>query len=104
AQLRAIAESGGTVGVMYQKSFLGKGEVTVRTVVDHLEHIVKTVGEDHASLGSDWDGAISPPADLATPEMLPNLVHEMLRRSWSPARIRKILGGNFLRAVALLRG
>ena len=103
-QLRTIAETGGTIGVMYQKSFLGRGEVTSRTVVDHLEHIVKVVGEDHASLGSDWDGAISPPADLATPEMLPNLVEEMLRRGWSPERVRKILGGNFLRALKMLRG
>jgi membrane dipeptidase len=104
AQLRAVADTGGTVGVMYQKGFLGKRGVTCRTVVDHLEHIVNTVGEDHASLGSDWDGAIDPPADLATPEMLPNVVHEMLRRSWSASRIRKILGGNFLRAVQTLRG
>jgi membrane dipeptidase len=104
AQLRAVAETGGTIGVMYQKSFLGRRDVTSRTVVDHLEHIVNTVGEDHASLGSDWDGAIDPPPDLATPEMLPNLVAEMLRRSWSSDRIGKILGGNFLRAVRNLRG
>jgi len=103
-QLRAVADLGGTVGVMYQSSFLGRGAVTSERVVDHLAHIVETIGEDHASLGSDWDGAISPPRDLVTPLDLPRLVAHMLRRGWSPERIQKILGGNFLRVVEQLRG
>jgi membrane dipeptidase len=73
-------------------------------VVDHLEHIVKTVGEDHASLGSDWDGMIVPPADMRSCLELPKLVQIMLDRRFSPERIQKILGGNFLRVVAALRG
>ncbi len=60
------------------------------------------MGDDHASLGSDWDGAIIPPRDMPTPLELPRLVDGMLRRSWSPERIGKILGGNFLRTVAAL--
>jgi membrane dipeptidase len=103
-QLRAVAGLGGTIGVMYQESFLGKPPCTTETVVDHLEHIVKTVGEDHASLGSDWDGAISPPRDLTTCLDLPRVADRMLRRGWSPERIQKILGGNFLRTVEMLRG
>ena len=105
-QLRAVADTGGTIGVMYQVSFLGEPARHVRTeaVVRHLAHIVDTVGEDHASLGSDWDGAITPPHDLQTPLELPRLVDLMLRRGWGVARIQKILGGNFLRVVAALRG
>jgi membrane dipeptidase len=103
-QLRAVADLGGTIGVMYQESFLGRPPATTDTVVDHLEHIVKTVGEDHASLGSDWDGAISPPRDLTTCLDLPRLAERMLRRGWSGERVAKILGGNFLRTVASLRG
>jgi membrane dipeptidase len=71
--------------------------------VRHLQYIADTVGEDFASLGSDWDGAIIPPRDLGTPLELPRLVELMLRRGWSAERIQKILGGNFLRAVAALR-
>lgn len=106
AQLRAVADTGGTVGVMYQSSFLGDSHWGGRaeSVVRHLAHIVETVGEDHASLGSDWDGAIVPPRDLPTCLELPRLVDLMLKRGWSPDRIRKILGANFLRAVASLRG
>ena len=105
-QLHAIAQSGGTIGVMYQSSFLGEPWWGGRSeaVVRHLAHIVETVGEDFASLGSDWDGAILPPRDLRSPLELPRLVEHMLRRSWSPERIRKILGGNFLRVVEAVRG
>jgi len=89
---------------MYQTSFLGKGYgVHAEAVVDHLAHIVDTVGEDHASLGSDWDGAIITPRDMATCLELPLLVEIMLQRRWSPERVRKILGGNFLRALQALR-
>lgn len=105
AQLRAVAATGGTVGVMYHSSFLGDrywgGQSQV--ILEHLAHIVATVGEDHASLGSDWDGAIIPPRDLRTPLELPRLVEGMLRQGWTAERIRKILGGNFLRALGALR-
>lgn len=105
-QLRAVAATGGTVGVMYQSSFLGEPFFGggAEAVVRHLEHIVRTVGEDHASLGSDWDGAICPPRDLVTPRDLPRLVDLLLRRGFGPDAIQKILGGNFLRVVAELRG
>ncbi len=105
-QLRAIAATGGTVGVMYQSSFLGepfwggKAEAVLR----HVDHVIATIGEDHVSLGSDWDGAICPPRDLATPLDLPRLVELCLRRGYRPERIQKLLGGNFLRVVAALRG
>jgi membrane dipeptidase len=105
-QLRTIARTGGTVGVMYQSSFLGEPWWGGRAeaVVRHLAHIVETVGDDHASLGSDWDGAILPPRDLRTVERLPCVVQCMLDRGWSADRIRKILGGNFRRVVRQLRG
>jgi membrane dipeptidase len=105
-QLRAIADRGGTVGVMYQSSFLGDPYLggSAARIVDHLDHVVKTVGEDHASLGSDWDGAILPPRDMPTCLELPKLVQIMLDRSWPETRIRKVLGENFLRVVAEVRG
>lgn len=105
-QLRAVADTGGTVGVMYQASFLGSGAAgrSADAVVAHLQHIVDTVGEDHASLGSDWDGAIIPPRDIATCLELPVLVQRMLDRGFSPERVQKILAGNFLRALEQLRG
>ena len=104
-QLRAVADTGGTVGVIYHTEFLAgsSGSVSAEAIVRHLGHVVDTVGEDHASLGSDWDGAIVTPRDLPTCLELPRLVQLMLDRGWKAGRIRKILGGNFLRVVDALR-
>jgi membrane dipeptidase len=104
-QLRAVAATGGVVGVIYQASFLGDPLLGGRaeSIVAHLQHIVDTVGDDHAALGSDWDGAIFTPRDMPTCLELPRLVELMLARRWPGDRIRKILGGNFVRALAQLR-
>lgn len=105
-QVRAVGRSGGTIGVMYEATFLGdpKWGGRAERVVDHLEHIVKVAGEDHASLGSDWDGAIVTPRDMPTCLELPRLVDIMLRRGWKPERVQKVMGANFLRVVEALRG
>ncbi|MEI8254373.1 MAG: membrane dipeptidase, partial [Deltaproteobacteria bacterium] len=106
AQIRAIADTGGVVGVMYQASFLGDAflGVTVEHVAAHLDHIAKVAGDDVPALGSDWDGAIMPPRDIPTCLELPRLVDALMRRGWNAVRIQKVLGLNFLRAVRGLRG
>jgi len=106
AQIKAIAATGGTVGVMYHGEFIAGAHWRWKAdrIVDHLAHIVKVGGDDAASLGSDWDGAIVTPRDMPTCLELPVLVQRMLDRRWSTDRIQKILGGNFLRALEALRG
>jgi len=105
-QLRAIADTGGTIGVMYQASFLGAGKQgdSPEAVVRHLAHIVDTVGEDHASLGSDFDGAITPPRELRSCVELPRLVQLMLDRGWKPGRVKKVLAENALATIERMRG
>lgn len=102
-QIKAIAETGGTIGIIYQWPFLGPRPEAKR-IVDHMAHVVDLVGDDHVSLGSDWDGMILPPRDMQTCLELPKLVQLMLDRGWSGERARKILGGNFLRVLGHLRG
>ena len=105
-QVRAIADRGGTVGIMYQSSFLGEPYWGGRcdAVLRHAQHVIDLVGDDHVSLGSDWDGAIMPPRDLRRPADLPNLVANMLLRGWSEERCRKVLGTNALRVIEAVRG
>ena len=105
-QLRAVADTGGTVGIMYHAPFLGRGSEGTKAgrIVDHIEHVVKTVGDDHVSLGSDWDGAITTPRDMPTCLELPRLVHLMLERGLREDTVKKVLGTNYLRALRHLRG
>jgi membrane dipeptidase len=105
SQLRAIADSGGFVGIMFHASFLGDrpGFGRAERVVDHLAHVVRVAGEDCPALGSDFDGAIVPPRDLQSVLELPRLVELMLKRGFRPALIQKILGQNFLRVLGAIR-
>lgn len=103
-QLRAVAESGGVVGILFKSGVVSRGRATSADVARHLRHVVDTVGEDHAALGADWDGVMTPPSDLLTPRHLPRLVQRLLDMGWGADRILKILGGNVLRALGQLRG
>ncbi len=106
AQIKAVADTGGVVGVIYHPGFLGPGlpgQGGLSAVMRHLEHVVAVVGEDHAALGSDWDGFISPPHELKDVTMLPGLVAAMLAAGWSAERVKKIVAGNFLRCLRAVR-
>lgn len=96
-QLRAVADVGGCIGVMFCPRFLGGDGL--EPVVRHLEHILNVVGEDAPALGSDWDGFIIPTRGLASPAQLPNLTDALLARGLSPRVIGKVLRDNALRVV-----
>jgi membrane dipeptidase len=105
-QLRAVADTGGVIGIVYHGEYLcGRywSGGTTKDVVAHLAHVIDTVGEDHAALGSDWDGLIVTPKDMRTCLELPVLVQRMLDHGFGERVIRKVLGENFLRSLAQLR-
>ena len=67
-------------------------------VLDHYDHVVALVGVDHVGIGSDYDGVgDSLPTGLKDVSAYPNLIEGLLRRGYSEADIRKILGENLLR-------
>jgi len=106
AQIRAVARSGGVVGIMYHSPFLGDRPWAGRvdTIARHLEHVLNVAGEDTPALGSDWDGSIIPPRDMPTCLELPRLVAALQARGISERAIVKMLGANFLRVVREVRG
>jgi len=96
-QLRAIAERGGCVGVIFARRYLGSASIDA--VVDHLLHVISVAGEDVPALGSDFDGFVVPPAGLEDVAALPNLTVALSRRGVAPRVLEKILGGNVLRVL-----
>ncbi|MBI4818130.1 MAG: membrane dipeptidase [Deltaproteobacteria bacterium] len=104
-QLRAVARSGGVVGIIFSIHFLSRrgGPRDGEMIVEHIAHVIDTVGEDFVAIGSDYDGMIVPPRDLRSIHLMPRLVDHMLRRGFTPERVGKVLGGNFLRAFRALR-
>jgi len=105
-QIRAVADSGGVVGVLYHAPFLGDRlwSGRVETVARHLAHVRKIGGDGAPALGSDWDGAIVTPRDMPTCLELPRLVEALLRGGYPEQALVKLLGENFLRSVTDLRG
>ena len=72
---------------------------TIADVADHIDHIVKVAGIDHAGIGSDFDGITSWPVGLEDVSCYPRLTEELLRRGYTEADVHKILGRNVLRAL-----
>ena len=67
-------------------------------VLDHYDHVISLVGVDHVGIGSDYDGVgDSLPVGLKDVSAYPNLIEGLLRRGYSEADVRKILGENLLR-------
>ena len=67
--------------------------------VEHIEHVIRIAGEDAVGLGTDYDGIEDPPIGLEDVSLLPKLTEELLRRGHSEARVKKVLGENFLRVA-----
>ena len=72
--------------------------VNVKTVVDHIEHVIEVTGNaNHVGLGSDFDGIGSTPVGLENAGKLSNITEELMARGIEERDIKKILGDNFLR-------
>jgi membrane dipeptidase len=72
---------------------------TLAQVADHIDHIRKVAGIDHVGIGGDFDGISSVVEGLEDVSTYPALTAELLRRGYSDADIRKILGQNVLRVM-----
>jgi membrane dipeptidase len=96
-QLRAVADRGGCVGVIFARRYLGSA--SIEAVVDHLLHIIDVAGDELPALGSDFDGFVVPPEGLEDVAALPNLTVALSRRGVPPRVLEKILGGNVLRVL-----
>lgn len=98
--LKAIADTGGVVGIIFATNFLSGSEAnpTSEIILKHMDYIIDKIGEDHLAIGTDFDGWIPRiPQDLNDAADLPLLTQKMLDHGYAPQRIKKILGENFLR-------
>lgn len=64
-----------------------------------IDYGVQLVGEDHIALGSDFDGGPPLPRQIKDVSDYPEMTKAMQKLGYSEQRIRKILGGNWLRVI-----
>jgi membrane dipeptidase len=113
AAIRKLAARGGVMGVTMERLFVGTGSrVTIENVLDHVDHVAKLVGVEHVGLGSDvdLDGRDSALAAKKKNDLdgviyarkVFELTEGLIRRKYSKADIKLILGGNFQRALTAI--
>lgn len=68
-----------------------------KSLIDHFDHIAKVAGVDHVGIGSDFDGVDCLPQGIDSVADLPKITQAMLDRGYTPADLKKMLGGNMLR-------
>ena len=109
--IRHMAAKGGVMGITMVRPFVrAAGRVTIEHVLDHIDHLVKLAGVEHAGIGSDvdLDGRDTPLQPTRKLDLdgvdyakrVYDLTEGLVSRNYSSRNIELILGGNFERALA----
>jgi membrane dipeptidase len=55
AEIRAVAEYGGLIGVTFERTYLRAGlAATVDDYLEAVEHVIQVAGEEHVGIGTDF--------------------------------------------------
>lgn len=123
-EIKAVAEKGGYIGILILPGFIAEGNVSIDSLLEHIDHAINVGGIDHVGVGTDFVGMNRIPAlakasnkdvlksgfrpedhhDLLQPvegyenwQDWPNITRGLVSRGYSDDAIEKIIGGNFLR-------
>ena len=91
-QLQRIAETGGLVAIGFWSTAVC-GE-SVEDIVRAIAYTANKIGIDHVALGSDFDGAVRLPFDVAD---MGQVTKGLLEAGFSQDDIQKIMGLNAVR-------
>jgi membrane dipeptidase len=121
-EIRFIVDHGGFVGVTMFSPFLARGnEATVEDYLAAIDYAIGIAGEDNVGIGTDFTqdhddaffeyichdkgygwrvtgpfGEVVNPAGIRAIGEFPNLTAAMEKARWPEARIRKVMGENWL--------
>jgi membrane dipeptidase len=99
-ELRAIAKSGGVVGVNFHSGFLSRrGAATLDDAVRHVKYLLDVMGSEHVAIGSDFEGEINPPPELADVRGYQALARALVARGVDRATVEAVFAKNALRVL-----
>ncbi len=110
--IKRMASKGGVLGITMVRPFVHAAaeRVTMDHVLDHIDHLAKLVGVEHAGIGSDVDlnGRDAPVRQpkrydldgIDYAKKIYDVAEGLVCRNYSNRNIELILGGNFERALA----
>jgi microsomal dipeptidase-like Zn-dependent dipeptidase len=100
-EIRRIVRDGGAIGVIFMPYWLMPRESRqgVNAISHHIRYLFDVGGEDCPAIGTDFDGFATPPDDLDNASLMGRLIQRLVVDGYSETQIKKILGGNALRAI-----
>jgi len=120
-QIKAVAATGGVVGVNGLNLFLADEAAKVESMVAHIDYTAKLVGADHVGIGLDCDPSnagtgldeatsskywpvrqypASIKEDYLAPSVLPQVAEQLRSQGYKESSIRAIMSGNFMRVAS----
>jgi membrane dipeptidase len=104
AQLDAIGNSGGLVGIVFATVFLrpdfaDDADTPIALIAEHARYVADRIGVEHVGLGSDFDGA-TVPAALGGVAGLPKLLQELREAGFSEEELDAVCWLNWRRVLA----
>jgi membrane dipeptidase len=93
-QLRAIARTGGLVGIGYWETAVCGSDAAA--VARAIIHAARVAGSEHVGLGSDYDGAVGVPFDSSGVVLV---TEALLQQGMSENDVKLVMGGNALRLL-----
>jgi membrane dipeptidase len=117
--IAGIAATGGLIGVCPYPGFIDATNPSLSRLLDHVDYLVRLVGEDHIAIGADFIdymqetvrerllaanvGYLSDttyPDGIESVRDFPNLTAGLIDRGYGEPAITKMLGENYLRVLA----
>jgi membrane dipeptidase len=121
-QIKAVAQSGGVIGINGNAALLGVEQATPEKFVENIDYISQLVGAEFVSLGTDWvyfpelfenymsrqaifysssytKGIEAKKLTAIEPEQVIEIVELLLQRGYTRHNIQGILGENYLKVV-----
>ena len=94
AQLKAIAATGGVVGIGFWKTATCGGDAG--SIAKAIRHATNVIGVDHVALGSDFDGSVKTPFDVSGVALI---TEALMNDGFTDEEIIKIMGGNIIKLL-----
>jgi len=90
--IRKIAENRGIIGIAFFDEAVGVPELP--NIIATIKYVRDLVGIEYVALGSDFDGSVAVPFDIAG---FPLLVEAMMNEGFSEGEIKAVMGENVKR-------
>ncbi|MDQ6816263.1 MAG: dipeptidase [Actinomycetota bacterium] len=103
AQLDAIGDSGGVVGIVFACPFLRPDfaddvNTPLELIASHARYVAERIGTEHVALGSDFDGATIP-AELGDVTGLPKVLDALTQAGFNDSELSAIAWENWRRVL-----